>query len=255
VLEVKNLSKNFGGVVAVSKYNLVLEDNEILGLIGPNGAGKTTVFNLLSGNIKPSSGDIIFDNHNITNYTSDQTAKIGLARTFQNIKLFAELSVLDNIKVGFHMRMGASFFSTILNTSKYRKYEEEISKKSIELAHLLGIESLLYESTKELSYGDQRKMEIARALATQPKILLLDEPAAGMNPQETNSLMETIKKIHKDFKISILIVEHDIKFIMNLCKRIQVLDQGSLLAEGAPDEIKNSKKVIEAYLGTPKKAN
>lgn len=253
MLEVKGLSKHFGGVVAVSEYHLTVDKKEILGLIGPNGAGKTTVFNLLSGNIKPSKGEIIFDGKEITNYSSAQTAKVGLARTFQNIKLFGELSVLENIKVGLHMRNGSSFFHTLLHTPRFTKSEKEITGKAIELAQLMGIEPILHHQASDLPYGEQRKMEIARALATNPKILMLDEPAAGMNPQETNSLMNTIKKIFEDFDITILIVEHDIKFIMNLCSRIQVLDQGRLIEEGTPQQVKNSKKVIEAYLGTPKK--
>lgn len=255
MLEVKELSKHFGGVIAVSKYDLFLGKNEILGLIGPNGAGKTTVFNLLSGNIKPSGGTIMFNNKNITNYSSAETAKIGLARTFQNIKLFGELSVLENIKIGCHMHLGSSFFSTIFNTPSFKKSEQKITDKAEELASLMGIDTLLHVTAKKLSYGDQRKMEIARALATEPKILLLDEPAAGMNPQETNNLMNTIKQIRQNFHISVLIVEHDIKFIMNLCEKIQVLDQGELIAQGTPKEIQNSQRVIEAYLGSAKKAS
>lgn len=252
MFKVSNISKKFGGILAVSDYSLELKENELVGLIGPNGAGKTTVFNLLCGNIKPSYGEIFLNDQNITNSSSAQMAKIGLARTFQNIKLFGELSVLDNIKVGFHMNYGSSFLSTILNLTSSKNSEKKIHKKAIELAELMEIDHLLFEPAKELPYGDQRKMEIARALATEPKILLLDEPAAGMNPQETLSLMNTIKEIHKDFKVSILIVEHDMKFIMNLCQRIQVLDQGVLIEEGSPSEIQNSKRVIEAYLGTPK---
>lgn len=252
LLLVEGLEKHFSGLVAVSNYNLTLEKGELVGLIGPNGAGKTTVFNLLSGVLTPSSGEIYINSKNITKSSPAQTAKAGITRTFQNIRLFGELCVLDNIKVAFHMRHGQGLFNTICHSEKFRQSEKDMTRKAIELAELMNLTALMYEPARKLPYGDQRRMEIARALATDPKLLLLDEPAAGMNPQETAALMATIKKIHTEHEMTILIIEHDMRLIMNLCQRLQVLNQGHLLAEGTPEEIQNSPEVIEAYLGSPK---
>ena len=253
LLQVEGLERHFSGLVAVSDYNFTLEEGELVGLIGPNGAGKTTVFNLLSGVLTPSSGEIFINSKNITRSSPAQTAKAGITRTFQNIRLFRDLCVLDNIKVAFHMHYGQGFFNTICHSKKFRRAEKEITQKAMELAELMNLTDFIYEPAKKLPYGDQRRMEIARALATDPKLLLLDEPAAGMNPQETAALMSTIKKIHADHNMTILIIEHDMRLMMNLCQRIQVLNHGSLLAQGTPEEIQNSPEVIEAYLGSPKR--
>ncbi len=252
LLHVVDLVKRFGGLVAVSDYSLTLEQGELVGLIGPNGAGKTTVFNLLSGVLKSSSGNFFFNSQNITKFSPAQTARVGIARTFQNIRLFEDLSVLDNIKVAFHMHHGKGFLNTIFHTKKFRQTEKEITQKAMEFAELMNLTELIHEPAKKLPYGDQRRVEIARALATNPKLLLLDEPAAGMNPQETAELMRTIKEIHAKQDMTILIVEHDMRLVMNLCQRLQVLNQGQLLAQGTPEEIQNSPEVIKAYLGSPK---
>ena len=252
LLRVEGLEKRFGGLVAVSDYSLTLKRGELVGLIGPNGAGKTTVFNLLSGVLKSSSGTIILNSKNITQLTPSQIARVGIARTFQNIRLFGDLSVLDNIKVAFHMRHGRGLFHTLCHTSSFRQTEREITRKAIECAEVMHLKELLYEPAKNLPYGDQRRMEIARALATDPSLLLLDEPAAGMNTQETADLLKTIQNIHRDHGVTIFIVEHDMHMMMNLCQRLQVLNRGQLLAQGTPEEIQNSPEVIQAYLGAPK---
>jgi branched-chain amino acid transport system ATP-binding protein len=252
LLQVKGLGKRFGGINAVSDYRLFLENNELVGLIGPNGAGKTTVFNMLSGILKPSSGRMFFSGKEITAFSPSQTAKAGIARTFQNIRLFKDLSVLDNIKVAFHMHQGQNLLNTLCHTAKFRQSEAQIEREAIRFAEMMGLTDFLVEPAGNLPYGDQRRMEIARALAARPKLLLLDEPAAGMNNQETAELTETIRKIHADHPISILIVEHDMQMVMNLCQRIQVLNQGQVLAQGTPEEIQQSPEVIKAYLGTPK---
>ncbi len=252
LLHVVGLVKRFGGLVAVSDYSLTLEQGELVGLIGPNGAGKTTVFNLLSGVLKSSSGNFFLTSQNITKFSPAQIARVGIARTFQNIRLFEDLSVLDNIKIAFHMHHGKGFIDTIFNTKKFLQAEKKITQKAMEFAELMNLTDLIHEPAKKLPYGDQRKVEIARALATNPKLLLLDEPAAGMNPMETAELMRTIKEIHAKQDMTILIVEHDMRLVMNLCQRLQVLDQGQLLAQGTPEEIQESPEVIKAYLGSPK---
>lgn len=252
ILSARNVDKRFGGIQALSDYSIDIIQGDLMGLIGPNGAGKTTVFNLLSGVLKPSAGDIFFNSENITKFSSAQTARAGIARTFQNIKLFGDLCVLDNIKVAFHMRHGSGFLNTICHTSKFRQTEKNITRKAMEFAEMMDLTDLIYEPAKKLPYGDQRRMEIARALATDPKLLLLDEPAAGMNTHETAELVTTIKNIHGNQDITILIVEHDMRLVMNLCQHIQVLNQGRVLAFGTPEEIQNSPEVIKAYLGSPK---
>ncbi len=252
LLHVVDLVKRFGGLVAVSDYSLTLEQGELVGLIGPNGAGKTTVFNLLSGVLKPSSGNFFLNSQDITKFSPAQTARVGIARTFQNIRLFEDQSVLDNIKVAFHMHHGKGFLNTIFHTKRFRQAEKKITQKAMKFAELMNLTDFIHEPAKKLPYGDQRRVEIARALATNPKLLLLDEPAAGMNPQETAELMRTIKEIHAKQDMTILIVEHDMRLVMNLCQRLQVLNQGQLLAQGTPEEIQNSPEVIKAYLGSPK---
>lgn len=255
LLHVEGLAKNFGGLTAVSDYSLTLEQGELVGLIGPNGAGKTTVFNLLSGVLESSSGECYFNSQNITHFSPAQTARAGIARTFQNIRLFEDLSVLDNIKVALHMNHGRGFLNTLFHTTKFRQAEKEITSKAMQFAELMDLTDLVHESAGKLPYGDQRRMEIARALATNPKLLLLDEPAAGMNPRETAELMTTIQEIHARQNLTILIIEHDMRLIMNLCQRLQVLNQGHLLAQGTPEEIQNSPEVIKAYLGSPKETS
>lgn len=255
LLDVTKLEKQFGGIKAVSDYSLKLKENELVGLIGPNGAGKTTVFNMLSGILKPSSGRILAGKLNITGFSPAQSAKAGIARTFQNIRLFGDLSVLDNIRAGFHMHHGRNVFDTVFHTKKFLQSEKKIHQKSMALLDMMALHHLAHEPAKNLPYGDQRRMEIARALATEPKILLLDEPAAGMNPRETETLMATIQKVHSDHHMSILIVEHDMQLVMNLCRRIQVLNQGKLLAQGTPEQIRNSPEVISAYLGSGREKN
>ncbi len=252
VLDVDGLEKRFGGIQAVSDYSLSLGANELVGLIGPNGAGKTTVFNMLSGILKPSSGTICLNGKDITAFSPSRTAKAGIARTFQNIRLFKDLSVLDNIKVAFHMHQGKNLIHTLFHTGKFRRSERQIDREARTFAEIMGLIDFLNEPAKNLPYGDQRRMEIARALAARPKLLLLDEPAAGMNNRETATLMETIKKIHSDYPLSILVVEHDMHMVMNLCQRIQVLNQGRVLAQGTPEQIQKSPEVIKAYLGSPK---
>lgn len=252
LLQVEGLGKRFGGLEAISGYSLTLNKGELVGLIGPNGAGKTTVFNLLSGVLLPSAGTIYFDSKNITKYPPAKIAQAGIARTFQNIRIFGDLSVLDNIKVACHMHQGKGFIPTIFHTAKFRLSENVITRKATEFAEIMKIKDLIHEPAKNLPYGAQRRMEIARALATEPKLLLLDEPAAGMNTQETADLLATIKNIHRDHDMTIFIVEHDMHLMMNLCERLQVLNRGQLLAEGTPEEIQSSPEVIKAYLGTPK---
>lgn len=252
LLQVEGLGKRFGGLEAISGYSLTLNKGELVGLIGPNGAGKTTVFNLLSGVLLPTAGTIYFDSKNITKFPPAKIAQAGIARTFQNIRIFGDLSVLDNIKVACHMHHGKGFIPTIFHTAKFRLTENVITRKATEFAEIMKLKDLIHEPAKNLPYGAQRRMEIARALATEPKLLLLDEPAAGMNTQETADLLATIKNIHSDHGMTIFIVEHDMHLMMNLCERLQVLNRGQLLAEGTPKEIQNSPEVIKAYLGTPK---
>lgn len=252
LLHVEGLGKRFGGLEAISDYSLTLKKGELVGLIGPNGAGKTTVFNLLSGVLRPSSGTIFLNSIDITQFSPVQTARAGIARTFQNIRIFGDLSVLDNIKVACHMHHGRGFFPTVFHTARFRLTENEITNKAIRFAEIMKLENLINEPAINLPYGDQRRMEIARALATEPNLLLLDEPAAGMNTQETADLLTTIRNIHRDSGITIFIVEHDMHLIMNLCQRLQVLNRGQLLAEGTPEQIQNSPEVIKAYLGSPK---
>ncbi|WP_319583078.1 ABC transporter ATP-binding protein [uncultured Pseudodesulfovibrio sp.] len=253
LLEAQGIEKKFGGIVALSEYALKIERGELIGLIGPNGAGKTTVFNILSGVLAPTNGSIRFEDRELSGQGPAKTAQAGIARTFQNIRLFDEMTVLDNIRTGFHHSMGSGLFATLLQLPRQRKSEHSMTRRAGELAELIGISKLLDMKAGDLPYGDQRRLEIARALALGPKLLLLDEPAAGMNPGETEALVKTIKIIHKEFHLSILLVEHDMHLVMNLCERLQVLNHGRLLAEGTPSEIQNNPQVAEAYLGTGRK--
>ena len=254
LLKVESLTKQFGGIRALSDYSLAMGDRELMGLIGPNGAGKTTVFNLLSGVLKPTSGKVWFSGRDITVWPPHKTAHIGIARTFQNIRLFQDMTVLDNIKVAYHMRLGKGLWPTLFNTPGYRKSEREMETRALESLELLNLQDIRNESAQNLPYGIQRKVEIARALATLPKLLLLDEPAAGMNPQETEELTRTIDLIHREKGLAVLLVEHDMKLVMSVCPRIQVLDQGSVLADGTPDQVRNDSRVVAAYLGTSQEA-
>jgi len=252
LLKVEGLEKRFGGITALTDYSVQIYPRELVGLIGPNGAGKTTVFNLLSGVLKPTAGRILFDGHDITRLRPDQNTSRGIARTFQNIRLFKELSVIDNIKVAFHMRMGRGFWKTLFNTPGYRSSEAEMNRRSREFLELFDLESVEAVTARHLPYGVQRRVEMARAMATLPKLLLLDEPSAGLNPSETGELIKILKSLHKRYDLTIFIVEHDMQLIMTLCRRIQVIDRGHMLTVGTPDAVRNDPRVIEAYLGISK---
>jgi branched-chain amino acid transport system ATP-binding protein len=252
LLSVEGLEKHFGGIHALHEYEVLVRAGELLGLIGPNGAGKTTVFNLLSGVLKPTSGRILFGGRDITDFRPDQNARLGIARTFQNIRLFQDLSVKDNIKVAFHMHHGGGFWSTLLGLPAHRRSERHMDGRATEYLSQLGLSNLKNEPAGNLPYGLQRRVEIARALAAGPSLLLLDEPAAGMNPHETQELVEIIRDIHRRLNLAIFLVEHDMSVVMAVSERIQVLDQGRVLAEGPPESIRNDPRVIAAYLGVPK---
>ncbi|MHC1786209.1 MAG: ATP-binding cassette domain-containing protein [Christensenellales bacterium] len=251
VLETKALGINFGGLKAAEDINVRLMNNEIVGLIGPNGAGKTTVFNLLTGVYLPTQGDIILLGKSILNRPTHQITQDGIARTFQNIRLFKSMSVLDNIKVAFHTRMQYSPLSGILRDGRYASEERGIEIRARELLKVFNMEDVAEARADGLPYGQQRKLEICRALACNPKVLLLDEPAAGMNPFETQELMNTIRIIRTRFSVAILLIEHDMKLVMGICERIYVLNYGRIIAEGSPQAIRNNPEVVAAYLGTP----
>ncbi len=252
LLHAENLTKRFGGIQAVSQYGISLRPGEIKGLIGPNGAGKTTIFNLLSGVLRPNTGSITFDGRDAVKARPNRMASWGLSRTFQNIRLFMDMSVLQNVLVGFHCRHGKGLFATLLHLPGYGRAERKMHAKALEILDIFDLRKLADEPASILSYGDQRRLEIARALATDPKALLLDEPAAGMNPQESDNLLETIAMLQRELGLAILLVEHDMSVVMRVCQSIQVLVNGQLLVEGAPQEIQNDTRVIEAYLGTPR---
>ena len=249
LLKAIKLSKVFGGLKAVSNFEVTIKKGELIGLIGPNGAGKTTAFNLLTGVYEPTTGEIEFDGKSMLGLKPYQITQHGLARTFQNIRLFAELTVLDNVKIAYHFHVKYGILESVLRMGRYHKEEAEIEKKAIALLKIFKLDHKKDEIAKNLPYGEQRRLEIARALAAQPKLLLLDEPAAGMNPQETQELMKMIKWIKTEFDLTILLIEHDMSLVMNVCERIYVLEYGSIIAEGIPEEIKNNPRVIEAYLG------
>lgn len=254
VLETNNISIMFGGLKAVSNFSIKLEAGELVGLIGPNGAGKTTVFNMLTGIYNPSCGKIFISSSNggmidITSYKPHKITQSGIARTFQNIRLFKDLTVLDNVRIAFHSSVRYSAFDGIIRSRKYVEEEEKILVQSRNILSIFNLSNKQNELAKNLPYGEQRKLEIVRALATSPKLLLLDEPAAGMNPQETHELMSLIAYIRKEFNLTILLIEHDMSLVMGICERIIVLDYGQIIAEGTPSQISSNPKVIKAYLG------
>lgn len=254
VLQCSDVQIVFGGLCAVSDASFDLFEGELVGLIGPNGAGKTTMFNMVSGIYTPTSGQICFWDkddkvHNINKFDPARLNKLGIARTFQNIRLFGELSVKDNVLIALHNQRRVSVFDVLSRTPKFRRDEQLMSEKAMNLLELFKISGKAEEKAKNLPYGEQRKLEIVRALASNPKLLLLDEPAAGMNPQETKELMELIAFIRSEFKLTILLIEHDMKLVMGICEKIMVLNYGRIIATGTPDEIRANPEVVKAYLG------
>ena len=249
LLKVDNVTMVFGGLRAVSNLSMHIDEGELIGLIGPNGAGKTTAFNMITGVYTPTEGKVYFNGQQSSGKKSYQVTQMGMARTFQNIRLFSELSVIDNVKIAYNMHVTYNLADAIIRDGKYLSEEEFITQKALDLLKIFHLEEEAHEVAKNLPYGKQRRLEIARALATEPKLLLLDEPAAGMNPQETKELMEMIRWIRKEFNLSILLIEHDMGLVMGVCERIYVLEYGMKIAEGTPEEIKHNTRVIEAYLG------
>lgn len=249
LLELENVSIAFGGLKAIDNVSFSIEEGTIFGLIGPNGAGKTTMFNIITANYKPTSGKVTFCGKDISRFKSNVIVNLGIARTFQNIRLFSSMSVLENVLIGLHNDAKYTFFEAMFRVGRYFKEEKRIKNRAIELLEYLGMGDKINLPANSLSYGNSRKVEIARALATNPKLLLLDEPAAGMNPKETEELCELILKMKKDFNLSVLLIEHDMPFVNRLCSEVLVLDYGKKLFNGTPQDAINNKEVIAAYLG------
>ncbi|HWQ80259.1 MAG TPA: ABC transporter ATP-binding protein [Anaerovoracaceae bacterium] len=249
LLEIKNLSKAFGGLVAVNQVDFEMNEGEIASMIGPNGAGKTTFFNIISGYYPGFEGSITFDGRGLVSLTPEKVARHRIARTFQNIRLFPEMLAVENIMVGMHMDLKASIFNIVLHSGHMKREEAEAYEKAVGLLEYVGLEPRKNELAKNLAYGEQRRLEIARAIAMKPKLLLLDEPAAGLNPKETEELKDFIGKLRDDFGCAILLIEHDMKLVMGISDKVAVLNYGQKIAEGTPDEVKNNPAVVEAYLG------
>ena len=249
VLKANNISIVFGGLHAVEDFRIEIKEGELVGLIGPNGAGKTTVFNMLTGVYVPTSGTVELRGQDVTKMSPHNRVKIGISRTFQNIRLFKRMSVLENVKVSSNVHMNYGIFTSIFKTKKYWEQEDKATNEALEILKVLGLEEYKDEQAQNLPYGKQRKLEIARALASHPAILCLDEPAAGMNPIETEELMETIQIVREKFNTAVLLIEHDMKLVMGICEWIKVISFGKEIATGTPEQIKNNPEVISAYLG------
>lgn len=254
LLRLEQLLMQFGGLTAVNNFSLTLRAGELIGLIGPNGAGKTTVFNMITGVLTPTAGRVSWRGANITRLAAQQIAARGIARTFQNIRLFSDMTVIENVLVSFHYDLEAHFWEAMLGLPRYRREEARIREEAVAYLDDLGLAYLAEEKAGSLPYGQQRRLEIARALATRPGLLLLDEPAAGMNPQETMELADLLQDLRKKHALTIFLIEHDMKFVMRVCERIKVLDYGITIAEGTPVEIQTNPEVIKAYLGEQKDA-
>ncbi|MGN0976913.1 MAG: ABC transporter ATP-binding protein [Faecousia sp.] len=250
IFETRDTCMYFGGLKAVDHVSIKVEKGEVFGIIGPNGAGKTTFFNVCSGSYVPTGGTVTFDGKDITRLKPDQIVKCGIARTFQNIKLFGNMSVLENVKIGFNIHTKTNLFDAIVHTKRYHEDEKRLEEQGRALLERLDLSQYADTKASNLAYGVQRRVEIARALATDPKILMLDEPAAGMNPQETEALLQFVKKLNQR-GLTVMLIEHDMKFVMNICDHIAVLNYGKKICEGVPEEVKNNQEVIDAYFGKP----